>query len=176
MHSTGYHHFTMGLSIIIRLQLIAYVLLALHESSECCSNSSDINVRNIISSILPETELKNGTALETSHRPSRESKSRRKRYVAFPEGSSFSVRNNDYSIRVTHLLSASQVAFCATVGFVGNPNFIYFSWAINWGLAYDLPNETWILNQRNRKPYPKPIVQRRHRRELFEKLEVAIDK
>lgn len=41
-------------------------------------------------------------------------KSRRKRYVAFPEGSSFSV------------------AFCATVGFVGNPQFIYFSYAYNW--------------------------------------------
>ncbi|XP_031636179.1 uncharacterized protein LOC116349065, partial [Contarinia nasturtii] len=84
-------------------------------------------------------------------------KSRRKRYVAFPEGSSFSV------------------AFCATVGFVGNPNFIYFSWAINWGVAYDLPNDTWILNERNRKVFPKQIVQRRHRRDLYDRLEVLID-
>lgn len=74
------------------------------------------------------------------------------------------------------ILFILQVAFCATVGFVGNPSYIYFSWAINWGLAYDLPNETWIINQRNRRPLPKPLVQRRHRRELFEKLEVAIDK
>lgn len=74
------------------------------------------------------------------------------------------------------VIRLGQVAFCSTVGFVGNPNFIYLSWALNWGLAYDLPNQTWIINQRNRKTFPKPLVQRRHRRDLYEKLEVAIDK
>lgn len=70
-----------------------------------------------------------------------------------------------------------QVAFCATLGFVGNPQYIYFSWAINWGVAYELPNQTWILNQRERKnPMPKPVVQRRHRRELYGRLETAINK
>lgn len=68
------------------------------------------------------------------------------------------------------------MAFCATVGFVGNPQFIYFSWAINWGLAYDLPNDTWIINERNRKVFPKQIVQRRHRRDLYNRLETVIDK
>lgn len=68
------------------------------------------------------------------------------------------------------------MAFCATVGFVGNPNFIYFSWAINWGLAYDLPNDTWIINEKNRKVFPKQIVQRRHRRDLYDRLENIIDK
>lgn len=82
-----------------------------------------------------------------------------------------------------HALSAfawldpmDQVAFCETLGVFGNPQYIYFSWAINWGIAYELPNETWILNQRNRKPMPKPLVQRRHRRDLYNKLEIAIDK
>lgn len=69
-----------------------------------------------------------------------------------------------------------QVAFCATVGFVGNPQYIYFSWAINWGLAYDLPNDTWIINERHRKVFPKQIVQRRHRRDLYDRLEEVIDK
>lgn len=26
---------------------------------------------------------------------------------------------------------------------IGNPELDYMSWALNWGLAYDLPNETW---------------------------------
>lgn len=69
-----------------------------------------------------------------------------------------------------------QVAFCETIGFVGNPNFIYLSWALNWGLAYDLPNDTWVIEQKNRKIHPKPIVQRRHRRDLFERLETVIER
>lgn len=71
----------------------------------------------------------------------------------------------------------AQVAFCATLGFVGNPSYLYFSWAINWGLTYELPNQTWILNQQNyRRPLPKPVVLRRQRRELYGRLETAIDK
>lgn len=31
---------------------------------------------------------------------------------------------------------AVQVAFCATVGMIGNPELDYMSWALNWGLAY----------------------------------------
>lgn len=61
-------------------------------------------------------------------------------------------------------------------GFVGNPNFIYFSWAVNWGVAYDLPNDTWIINHKNRKVFPKQIVQRRHRRDLYQHLETLMDK
>lgn len=76
------------------------------------------------------------------------------------------------------IFNLRQVAFCATIGFVGNPSFIYFSWAINWGLAYELPNQTWILsNQEFRKPLPPPaVVLRRHRRELYGRLETAIDR
>lgn len=70
---------------------------------------------------------------------------------------------------------SKQVAFCATVGMIGNPNVNYLSWALNWGLAYDLPNETWIIEHRHEK-FPKPLVQRRHRRDLYNRLELAIDK
>lgn len=43
------------------------------------------------------------------------------------------------------------------------------------GLAYDLPNQTWIIEHRHEK-YPKPLVQRRHRRDLYNRLEIAIDR
>lgn len=54
----------------------------------------------------------------------------------------------------------------------------YLTWSMNWGVAYDLPNETWILNlrQRKQKPVPRPVVMRRQRRDLYERLENAIDK
>lgn len=113
--------------------------------------------------------------------------SRRKRYVAFPEGSSFSVRTvhiNSSQPKQLHLeymigFRMPQVAFCLTIGFVGNPVYTYFSWSTNWGVAYDLPNETWILgqNQAGRQPVlPRPVVVRRHRRDLYGRLEALIDK
>ncbi|KAG4065114.1 hypothetical protein HA402_007511 [Bradysia odoriphaga] len=84
--------------------------------------------------------------------------SRQKRYMAFPEGSSFSV------------------AYCGTFGYIGNPNYIYISWALNYGIAYELPNETFVINHQHlTKHKPKPEILRRHRRELYNKLEVAID-
>lgn len=69
-----------------------------------------------------------------------------------------------------------QVAFCTSLGVTGNPNAQLLSWAINWGLAYDLPNSTFILEQRDKKAHPKPIVQRRQRRDLYQRLEVAMDR
>lgn len=71
-----------------------------------------------------------------------------------------------------------KVAFCLTIGFVGNPVVTYFTWSMNWGVAYDLPNETWILStlQKKRRPVPRPVVMRRQRRELYERLENAVDK
>lgn len=68
-----------------------------------------------------------------------------------------------------------QVAFCMTIGSIGNPELDYLSWAINWGLAYDLPNQTWIIEHRHEK-FPKPLVQRRHRRDLYNRLEIAMNK
>lgn len=81
--------------------------------------------------------------------------------------------------------------------YIGNPELDYMSWAMNWGLAYgkslyvqqlnqyftwlyylvipDLPNHTWIIEHRHEK-FPKPLVQRRHRRDLYNRLEIAMDK
>jgi len=55
--------------------------------------------------------------------------SRRKRFIIFPTGSSFSV------------------AVCMTVGVYGNPQFSIFSWALNYGFAYNLPtNASYFLH------------------------------
>lgn len=55
--------------------------------------------------------------------------SRRKRFIIFPTGSSFSV------------------AVCMTIGVYGNPQFSMFSWALNYGFAYNLPtNSTSFTN------------------------------
>lgn len=59
---------------------------------------------------------------------------------------------------------------------IGNPETDYMSWALNWGIAYDLPNHTWIIEHRRQKIVTKPIAQRRHRRDLYNRLETAIDK
>lgn len=64
-----------------------------------------------------------------------------------------------------------------TIGMIGTPQFSYLSWSINFGVAYDLPNQTWILNNNNKKPLmPKPVVLRRHRRDLYSRLETVINK
>lgn len=55
--------------------------------------------------------------------------SRRKRFIIFPTGSSFSV------------------AVCMTIGVYGNPQFSIFSWALNYGFAYNLPsNSSYFLH------------------------------
>lgn len=108
--------------------------------------------------------------------------SRRRRYVAFPEGSSFSVcmrwhlSNKITKTEFNFSIFGFQVAFCATFGMIGNPELDYMSWALNWGVAYDLPNQTWIIEHRRQKVMSKPIAQRRHRRDLYNRLEAAIDK
>ncbi|CAH2087615.1 unnamed protein product [Euphydryas editha] len=87
--------------------------------------------------------------------------SRRKRYVAFPEGSSFSC------------------AGCMTVGLIGQPaptNYPgTFTFGLNWGIAYELPNNTETALFYKRKKHRKPLAQRRSRRELYEKLELILD-
>lgn len=50
--------------------------------------------------------------------------SRRKRFIIFPMGSSFST------------------ATCMTVGVYGNPQFSIMSWALNYGFAYNLPTNS----------------------------------
>ncbi|CRL05600.1 CLUMA_CG018269, isoform A, partial [Clunio marinus] len=87
--------------------------------------------------------------------------SRRKRYLIFPEGSSFSV------------------ATCMTVGVYGNPQFSIISWGLNWGFSYNLPSNSSYFKTENgdrdkRSFETKPMAQRRHRRSLFNRLEVIM--
>ncbi|CAL7939722.1 unnamed protein product [Xylocopa violacea] len=60
--------------------------------------------------------------------------SRRRRYVVFPEGSSFSV------------------ALCITMNTLSSDDI--FTEGVNWGISYDLPNES--------KPALEPFLQLRH--------------
>ncbi|XP_044314578.1 uncharacterized protein LOC108037844 isoform X1 [Drosophila rhopaloa] len=86
--------------------------------------------------------------------------SRGKRFVAFPQGSS------------------ASGAVCLTTGVIGNPNLLYLSLGINWGVAYDLPNVTWVVQNAHgwtTKKSAKAQIKRRHRRELYGRLETMID-
>ncbi|CAG9130147.1 unnamed protein product [Plutella xylostella] len=88
--------------------------------------------------------------------------SRKRRYVTFPEGSSFSC------------------AACMTVGLIGQPSPTTapgtFTFGMNWGIAYELPNETQSLNfLHQKKKLLKAQAQRRSRRELYGKIESILD-
>lgn len=80
--------------------------------------------------LLVDVSLSFGHQIEVD-RKKIESKvlSRKKRFIIFPTGSSFSV------------------AVCMTVGVYGNPQFSIFSWALNYGFAYNLPtNSTYFTH------------------------------
>lgn len=65
-----------------------------------------------------------------------------------------------------------------TVGVIGNPNSNFLSHAVNWGIAYNLPNETLSqAAQREERSVemPKMIYQRQNRRELYHKMEIAMN-
>lgn len=47
-----------------------------------------------------------------------------------------------------------------------------FTEAINWGIAYDLPNESSTIRE---ILHPKHIMRRRNRRDLYQKMEVIMD-
>lgn len=72
-----------------------------------------------------------------------------------------------------------QGAVCLTTGVIGNPNLLYLSLGINWGVAYDLPNVTWVLQNAHgwtTKKSAQAQIKRRHRRELYGRLETMIDR
>ncbi|XP_058792440.1 uncharacterized protein LOC131664956 isoform X2 [Phymastichus coffea] len=134
-------------------------------------------------SVVPAVDSEAGTEAEPGTGPL----TRRKRYVVFPEGSSFSI------------------ALCMTVHTLTPDNI--FTEGLNWGISYDLPNESKpelapLLRPRDDAPgygaaepgqwdahgkyYLMPgakkyyradhhYLQRRHRRDLYGKLEVVID-
>lgn len=68
-----------------------------------------------------------------------------------------------------------------TVGLIGQPAPTSapgtFTFGMNWGIAYELPNATESLRFYHKKfKNKKPVAQRRSRRELYEKLEALMDK
>lgn len=65
-----------------------------------------------------------------------------------------------------------QVAACMTAVTIA-PTTIWTE-GLNWGISYDLPNDTAIFRE-YRKYLPKPMMQRRHRRDLYHKMEVIMD-
>uniref|UniRef100_A0A1B0ALD7 Uncharacterized protein n=1 Tax=Glossina palpalis gambiensis TaxID=67801 RepID=A0A1B0ALD7_9MUSC len=84
--------------------------------------------------------------------------SRKKRYVAFPEGSSVTA------------------AICLTVGMIGNPSRDFLSYAVNYGVAYNLPTVEWARRHRNGFfNNTKALRQRRSRHDFYEKLIVILD-
>ncbi|XP_002053319.3 uncharacterized protein [Drosophila virilis] len=84
--------------------------------------------------------------------------SRQKRYLAFPEGSSVSA------------------AICMTIGMIGNPDVDYLSWAVNWGVAYNLPNHNWVKQHAHGfANLTKPMVQRRSRRSFYDEIQSSFD-
>ncbi|RVE40442.1 hypothetical protein evm_014908 [Chilo suppressalis] len=87
--------------------------------------------------------------------------SRKKRYVTFPAGSSFSC------------------AGCMTIGLMGQPSPTTvagtFTFGLNWAIAYELPNATETLTLFHRKHRLKGITQRRSRRDLYQKLELILE-
>ncbi|XP_026326098.1 uncharacterized protein LOC113234815 [Hyposmocoma kahamanoa] len=67
-----------------------------------------------------------------------------------------------------------------TVGLIGQPapkSFPgTFVLALNWGIAYELPNATETLSYYHSKyRLKKPMAMRRNRRELYEKIEALLD-
>lgn len=104
--------------------------------------------------------------------------SRRKRYLAFPEGASLTVRWTLFCLVVLTIIVNCilwiQLAFCETVGFVGTPVSHWLTYQLDWGVVYDLPNETWVIHQRHYTK-PKSVILRRNRRDLYGKLETLIE-
>ncbi|KAG7300452.1 hypothetical protein JYU34_016073 [Plutella xylostella] len=67
-----------------------------------------------------------------------------------------------------------------TVGLIGQPSPTTapgtFTFGMNWGIAYELPNETQSLNfLHQKKKLLKAQAQRRSRRELYGKIESILD-
>lgn len=92
------------------------------------TNIQNNNPSVLESLIQNEINCNNSTECET--------KSRRKRFVAFPDGSSFNVQNkirfpkNQFKNNFYFF----QFAFCTSVGFLGTPSRTYLSWSLNWGV------------------------------------------
>lgn len=53
------------------------------------------------------------------------------------------------------------------------------SFGLNFGMGYDLPNATWVLNQLHglsRRPMPMAMHHRRRKRAIYERIAEAVNK
>ncbi|XP_017491087.1 PREDICTED: uncharacterized protein LOC108379260 [Rhagoletis zephyria] len=139
-----------------------------YERGSCNSNTTSISGATKQACIADATIAEEGEEKWHTTRATTQILSRHKRFLAFPLGSSFSC------------------AVCLTTGVVGNPNYQYLSMGLNWGFAYDLPNATWVLdhahalgrrkNDEDIQKVEEPTIKRRHRRELYQKVETIMNK
>lgn len=70
------------------------------------------------------------------------------------------------------------MAACATVGYYGNQYYSYIDWAVNWGVSYNLPNETYsqTLRRKAEDDLPRSITSRRFRRDVYQKMEILMNR
>jgi len=76
-----------------------------------------------------------------------------------------------YATLLPFLFVPLQIAFCIQWGLL-NRDLNIFTSSVNWAISYDLPNETIRSPD---KRLVVPYILRRHRRELYKRLEVAMD-
>lgn len=125
----------------------------------------------------------NSTDTEIIEKDSSKILSRRRRYLTFPEGASFSVSQFAFNSRKLNEFRIDtinraifQMATCMTVGVLGQPMPGIFTWGLNWGIAYELPNQTASIDAFKRlRKLPQPLVARRYRRDLYSKLELIMN-
>jgi hypothetical protein len=102
--------------------------------------------------------------------------SRNRRYVTFPQGSTFSVR---HSFNINHSINQFvlfQMATCLTVGVLGQPSKGIFTWGVNWGISYTLPNQTESIKGLKRlNKLPHTLVARSTRSEFYSKVELVLN-
>lgn len=67
-----------------------------------------------------------------------------------------------------------------TVGLIGNPEFSFISFGLNYGFAYDLPTNASYYQRPGaskveRDIETRPMMQRRFRRDLYSKMEIIMN-
>lgn len=68
------------------------------------------------------------------------------------------------------------MAACMTVGVLGQPSKGIFTWGLNWGIAYNLPNQTDTVNALKKiKKIPHALVTRSTRSMFYSKLELIMN-
>ncbi|SPP83333.1 Hypothetical predicted protein [Drosophila guanche] len=74
--------------------------------------------------------------------------------------------------RISRWFIGFGAAICMTIGMIGNPDVDFLSWAVNWGVAYDLPNREWVIQHAHglNATLSKEHIQRRSRRAFYDEV------